>query len=131
MLEFSMSQEDRNPYTVDSFWAGLSAPANDDDPEDYLIADAEAEQLVRRYGEYWVTYVNRLFYLRNWKEVHGEYPYELPYHLMQGLMYVDHECGLMKQFTMYDSKHKAEVEQQRAKARQNFAGKHDGKMNTF
>lgn len=128
MLEFSMAQQDKNPYTVDPFWAGLSAPPND---ENYDIVDDEANELVERYGEYWVRLVNRLFYLRTHREVHGYYPYPLSYFYHVCLMYLNQECELMKQYSMYDSKAKHEQEMYRQKARQNFVGKHQGKMNTF
>ena len=81
------------------------------------------ELLVEQFDENIVSFVERLFYLRSWKNLHGSYPYEpLPHETMKALLAIETELKLRESKEVFDSKQKSQkmdsqIRAQAAKAR--------------
>jgi hypothetical protein len=77
-----------------------------------------AEELAAEYGEDIVIYVNRCFYLRSWKALHGDYPYEMDYHRLKALLAIEQEFGLRQAFDAWQMKEKQREGEQQIKTQQ-------------
>lgn len=85
------------------------------------------ELLVEQFDEQIVAFVERLFYLRAWKKLHGSYPYSpLPYEMMKGLLAIDSELSLRESKEVYDSRQKSASMESKLKAQS--AKAHTGGM---
>jgi len=61
------------------------------------------QELCDEWGPEIVDYVQRSFYLRMWKQVHGEYPCELDYVRLRSLMAIEEEQNLKQNYEMHVS----------------------------
>lgn len=81
------------------------------------------DELCGEWGPEAVDYVQRCFYLRMWKQVHGTYPCPLDYVRMRALMALEEEYNLRQAYEMYKS-HEMNKRNEGAMRQQHFAGGH-------
>ena len=65
------------------------------------------QQLCDEFGPELVDYTQRCFYLRLWKQVHGEYPCTLDYLRLRSLLAIEEEQNLKQSYEMYVSNEKS------------------------
>lgn len=69
--------------------------------------EREWDELCEEYGTNIVEFVNRCFYMRSWRKIHGTYPYELDYLMLRAILACEEEISLRTAKTSYDSMEKS------------------------
>ena len=83
-----------------------------------LPVDIFYDSLYKLHGETFVSFVDRCFYLKAWKSIHGSYPYSLDYLKLRAIIVIEEEIGLRKAKEMFDMKQKQNRMEREIRAKQ-------------